>query len=172
MMDEKLERFCQKLQACAPKLKVYIDSPKDPDGEIFLDIASTNFSTSVSYHPKVGFGFSISEGAYGSRPEELYRNPEKSAVRVRQLLEQTAMGDEPHGLTLPEMRALIGVTQSQIASRLDIKQPSVQRFEKRQNLRLDTLAGYVGAMGGRLEVNVVFDDMEVRMNLNSPKEEG
>ena len=82
------------------------------------------------------------------------------------------MGDEPHGLTLPEMRALIGGPYSQIASRLDIKQPSVQRFEKRQNLRLDTLAGYVGAMGGRLEVNVVFDDMEVRMNLNSPKEEG
>ena len=75
-------------------------------------------------------------------------------------------------LTLQEMRLLTGLTQVEVAKALAIKQPSVQRIERRDNVQIETLARHVHAMGGRLEMSVVFEDMEARLELPALKETG
>ena len=59
---------------------------------------------------------------------------------------------------LKEMRKLSGLTQADMARRLDMGQTSVSRFEKgRADTRLSIIRKYVEAPGGTLQVSVAFN---------------
>lgn len=55
---------------------------------------------------------------------------------------------------LRELRELAGKAQAEVASALNIKQPSVSKVEKQADMYLSTLRGYVEAVGGKLELIV------------------
>ena len=55
---------------------------------------------------------------------------------------------------LRELRQLTGKGQADIASALNIKQPSVSKIEKQTDMYLSTLRSYVEAIGGELELTV------------------
>jgi DNA-binding Xre family transcriptional regulator len=59
---------------------------------------------------------------------------------------------------LNELRQQRGQTQAQLADLLGMTQANVSRIERSDNLYLSTLAEYVGALGGHIEINAVFDD--------------
>jgi DNA-binding XRE family transcriptional regulator len=59
---------------------------------------------------------------------------------------------------LAELREQMGKTQSQLAEVLGMTQANVSRIEHSDNLYLSTLADYVDALGGHIEINAVFDD--------------
>jgi transcriptional regulator with XRE-family HTH domain len=62
------------------------------------------------------------------------------------------------GERLFELRKARGVTQVDVADRLGVSQGNVSELERREDLFLSTLRGYVAALGGHLEVNAVFDE--------------
>lgn len=144
---------------------VEIDAPSDPAGETFLDISKAEFVTQLSFRPHSGLGVFISEDSYGQRPDEIYRNSDKAASRVEQLFRQYEKSGSVGYLTLVEMRKLNNYSQVDLAEALSIKQPSVNRIEKRDNIKFETLAKHVAAMGGRLEMRVVFEEMEARLEI-------
>jgi len=73
---------------------------------------------------------------------------EQEAVEARyQGLKQEVEG-------LRELRQITGKAQAEIASALNIKQPSVSKIEKQADMYLSTLRGYVEAIGGKLELTV------------------
>jgi DNA-binding XRE family transcriptional regulator len=55
---------------------------------------------------------------------------------------------------LRELRELAGKAQADVASALNIKQPSVSKIEKQADMYLSTLRNYVEAVGGKLELIV------------------
>src|SRR5712691_10353534 len=55
---------------------------------------------------------------------------------------------------LRELRRIAGKAQADIATALNIKQPSVSKIEKQADMYLSTLRGYVEAIGGQLELVV------------------
>ena len=55
---------------------------------------------------------------------------------------------------LRELRQIAGKAQADIATALNIKQPSVSKIEKQADLYLSTLRRYVEAIGGQLELTV------------------
>lgn len=61
-------------------------------------------------------------------------------------------------LTLQDLRKARALTQERLAELLDIRQESVSRLEKRADLLLSTLNGYVVAMGGKLRLVAEFPD--------------
>lgn len=61
-------------------------------------------------------------------------------------------------LALADPRESLGVTQAELAGTLGVSQPNVSELESKDDIRLSTLGGYVAALGGRLEVRVVFPD--------------
>jgi transcriptional regulator with XRE-family HTH domain len=61
-------------------------------------------------------------------------------------------------LRLAELRRGRGVSQATVADALDVSQPNISRIEQSDDLRLSTLNRYVAALGGRLEVQAIFDD--------------
>lgn len=63
--------------------------------------------------------------------------------------------------SLLALRERRGVTQTSIAEHLATSRPNVSRIERESDVRLSTLARYAEAVGGRLHVEVVFDDESV-----------
>jgi DNA-binding XRE family transcriptional regulator len=51
-------------------------------------------------------------------------------------------------------------TQVAIAEKLDVAQGAVSRIEKQSDFLLSTLRNYVAALGGKLELRVVFPDAD------------
>lgn len=58
--------------------------------------------------------------------------------------------------TLKDLRQAMQRTQEDLAAALHIGQDSVSRLEKRSDMLLSTLRGYVEAMGGKLELVAHF----------------
>jgi Helix-turn-helix domain len=71
---------------------------------------------------------------------------------------------------LAELREKRDQTQVGLAALLASTQANVSRIERADNLYLTTLADYVGALGGRLEINAVFEDDTVPLGLVSDHE--
>jgi len=88
--------------------------------------------------------------------ERLYReHPEakEDAAVIKQALDDA--------LELAELRKHRGVTQVQLADKLQISQGNVSELEHRRELYLSTLREYVEALGGKLELIAVFPDEQV-----------
>jgi DNA-binding XRE family transcriptional regulator len=66
-------------------------------------------------------------------------------------------------LALAELRARQGVTQQEMAKTLGVSQANISRIEHEEDLYLSTLRGYAEALGGHLEVNVVFPDATISL---------
>ena len=61
-------------------------------------------------------------------------------------------------MSLRDLRKALKQTQVRVARELGIKQENVSRIEKRADLLISTLNGYVEAMGGRLRLVAEFPD--------------
>jgi transcriptional regulator with XRE-family HTH domain len=62
---------------------------------------------------------------------------------------------------LRKLRAARALTQESLANVLHVRQSEVSKIERRTDMYLSTLASYVKAMGGTLEVRAAFPDGEV-----------
>jgi len=62
------------------------------------------------------------------------------------------------GLRLGELRRGRGVSQTAVADVFEVTQPNVSRIEKEEDLRLSTLARYIAAVGGDLQLSARFPD--------------
>lgn len=92
--------------------------------------------------------------------EEMDRDP----VRRRRVEEKKRAFDALLDLAeLAELRKSQGITQVELAERLGVSQPNIAKIEsagKRDAgaVHLSTLAGYVEALGGHLELRATFPE--------------
>jgi len=61
-------------------------------------------------------------------------------------------------MTRQQLRRARKLTQTRLAKKLGVTQDSISRIEKRTDLLLSTLRGYVEAMGGSLSIVAEFPD--------------
>jgi DNA-binding XRE family transcriptional regulator len=66
-------------------------------------------------------------------------------------------------LNLAEVRRRRGLSQATIAAALDVSQPNISRIEQEDDVHLSTLARYVAALGGHLEVRAVFPEETITL---------
>ena len=69
-----------------------------------------------------------------------------------------------------ELRRRRGLTQQEVGRRMGISQSDVSKLERRPDLRLSTLRGFVEATGGQLVLGVRYPDErdEIRLELSLP----
>lgn len=65
--------------------------------------------------------------------------------------------------TLEELRVALGLSQEELARRLDVQQPAVSRLANRSDMRISTLRGLIAAMGGELHVTATFAGRPVEL---------
>lgn len=66
-------------------------------------------------------------------------------------------------MDLGELRGKLGVTQEELASRLEISQSNVSRMERRRDMLVSTLRDVVEAYGGRLRLVADFPEGSVEI---------
>jgi transcriptional regulator with XRE-family HTH domain len=94
----------------------------------------------------------------------------KLPAERRTKIEQRAAQLVNEEMTLRDLRLARKLTQERMAELLNIRQESVSRLEKRSDLLLSTLRGYIQAMGGQLDLVVRFPDLPP-VNLSGISEE-
>lgn len=167
---EQIRVFVEALSSKLPTCSIKLDEPLDPKGEWFIDISCGEFRPNIAWRPLFGFGFFTAETGFGDLPNEVFRKPELAVLRVQQLHEQWKSTQRMSPASLAQLRQLTGTAQSRLATSLSLNQPAVSRFEKRDDVKVSTLNAYVEAMGGRLEMRVHFDDLDVSIELPSHAE--
>ena len=60
------------------------------------------------------------------------------------------------GLNLADVRRRAGKTQVQVAEAMGVSQANISRIEHGEDTQISTLRRYVRALGGELEVRVIF----------------
>ena len=89
-----------------------------------------------------------------SLAERMNKLPEERRKKV----EERAKALIAEEMSLQDLRKARKQPQTRIAQQLGINQEHVSRIEKRSDLLLSTLSGYVEAMGGKLSLVVEFPD--------------
>ena len=89
-----------------------------------------------------------------SLAERMNKLPEARRKKV----EERAKALIAEEMSLRDLRKARKQTQVCVAQQLGINQENVSRIEKRSDLLLSTLSGYVEAMGGKLSLVVEFPD--------------
>ena len=73
-------------------------------------------------------------------------------------------------LPLTELRAARELTQQNLAEVLGVNQAAVSKLERRTDMYVSTLARFIEAMGGKLEIRAVFPDGVVTLErFSEPK---
>lgn len=65
---------------------------------------------------------------------------------------------------MQELRHVRMLSQEQLAAKLNVKQATVSKLERRADMYISTLRKVIKAMGGELEIKAKFPDGEVRIN--------
>ena len=68
-----------------------------------------------------------------------------------------------HYSTLEELRIALGLSQEELAQRLDVQQPAVSKLTSRSDMKISTLRDLIEAMGGELHVTAKFRDRSVEL---------
>jgi transcriptional regulator with XRE-family HTH domain len=89
----------------------------------------------------------------------------KNTPERREQIRQEAIA-ELDRIGYAALRKARSLTQVELAERLNVSQGSVAALENRTDLHLSTLAKYIRAMGGELEIRAVFP--EATFNLEPP----
>ncbi len=76
----------------------------------------------------------------------------------RKKIEERARALIAEEMSLRDLRKARKHTQARVARKLGINQENVSRLERRSDLLISTLSGYVEAMGGKLSLVAEFPD--------------
>jgi DNA-binding XRE family transcriptional regulator len=68
-------------------------------------------------------------------------------------------------MPLEQLRAARQLTQTNLAQVLGVNQSAVSKLEKRTDMYLSTLRSYIEAMGGTLDIQAVFPEGSVRIEM-------
>ena len=66
-------------------------------------------------------------------------------------------------MELAELREALQVSQEVLAKKLRVTQVAISRLERRPNVLLESIANYVEALGGKLELYAVLPDRTVKL---------
>lgn len=156
----------ERLHRRFPDAAVVVDVPSRADGMWFLDVKLKGHSLVLQWSRQRGFGLSAGRAAaFGEGPDEIYKSAARACERAVALLLSGGSTDLPRTVRLDEMRKLVGLSQVELAESLAVGQPVVSKRERCLDMMLSTLRTTVEAMGGSLDVRVVFKDGAVRLEL-------
>ena len=87
-------------------------------------------------------------------------SPERLAANI------DAAEDMNREYVLSQIRRELGITQVEVADRLNIAQPTYANFERSDNLRIGTLQKIVNAFGGILKLQVEIGGKEYPLHFS------
>jgi transcriptional regulator with XRE-family HTH domain len=158
-LDAQLKKFIDLVKDECEGVAVDVSEPANEDGIWFVDISKDDYVLVVQHSTKFGFGLSSGDIAFDVKSDEIYNDTFTAAARTIALVKS-------RGLTIPAYSLAAvrdGATQSAIAAKLNISQPTYSGFENSalHKLRIDTLARILGANHAKLLLMVEIEGGKV-----------
>ncbi|HWO22595.1 MAG TPA: helix-turn-helix transcriptional regulator [Kofleriaceae bacterium] len=148
------------IESLFPDIKTAVTGPKQDDGVWSLEVDLADNSISVDWERGVGFGIStVRAESYGERPDEMYPDAITALARLITLLGLKQQTAPQTPIMLSELRERRSYTQAALAGKLKIRQPTLSAIEHREDVQVGTIRSFVEALGGKLELLAVFDDV-------------
>jgi transcriptional regulator with XRE-family HTH domain len=97
-------------------------------------------------------------------PTRKFRELIKSMPPERQQRIAKRVRESLSSMPLDEIRKARQMTQAKLAETLGVNQGEVSKIEHRTDIYISTLADYVEALGGKLEIRAIFPDREMRIS--------
>ena len=162
--EERVDKLRRLLQKRIRKLLIEVDPPSRPKGDWFIDAKLGNHSFVIEFRPTLGFGLSStpSEGL-GEGPDEFFDNEEAVVERIAALFRAKARTEPQRVRLLQELRERRRISQIMLANKLGVRQPTLSKLERREDMNLSTLRRYVQALGGELHITARFVDGAVEI---------
>jgi DNA-binding transcriptional regulator YiaG len=66
-------------------------------------------------------------------------------------------------MELAELRDALQVSQEELANKLRVTQAAISRLERRPNVLIESIANYIEALGGKLELHAVLPNRTVKL---------
>jgi DNA-binding transcriptional regulator YiaG len=155
------------LSCVFPEAKVTLEKPVRADGFWSMDVRLPNdYHLAIDWRESSGFGLTAdAEHGYGESADEHYKTFEKALMRSVHLIKNRAETVPPYAVRIKELRQKLKLSQEEVAGRMGVNQAAVSKLEGREDSRVATLQSYAQALGGRLVLKVVFDDVEEEIEL-------
>lgn len=153
-----LEQLAQQVSERLPDTRMSLDRPKNPQAAWWLDLSSGGNSVTVEWRPEVGFGVNAGPAEYGEKSDEFYADLNEAAKRVTALLLSGKLTVPSKKVFMKRIRELCGLTQVELARRLNSNHSQVSKLESDQDICLSTLSRYVACAGGKLRIQVEVAD--------------
>lgn len=71
-------------------------------------------------------------------------------------------------MQLQELRKARNVTQVEVAKAMSVEQAAISKLERRDDMYVSTLRGYIKALGGELKLVASFPDAEIQVHPFEP----
>jgi DNA-binding XRE family transcriptional regulator len=97
-------------------------------------------------------------------PTRKFRELVKSMPVERQQRIAKRVRESLDAMPLEEIRKARQMTQAKLAETLGVNQGEISKIEHRTDIYISTLAGYVEALCGKLEIRAIFPDREMRIS--------
>lgn len=164
LAKDRVEDFVRLLRKRIPKLTCEVDAPARPNGDWFIDLKLGDRSFVIEFRPDLGFGLSStpSEGL-GEGPDEFFEDEGDVVERLAELLHTKTRTEPQRVRLLQELRERRELSQVVLAGKLGVRQPTLSKMERREDVNLSTLRRYVQALGGELHVTARFPDEAVEI---------
>lgn len=157
----RIEHLTDLIRGRLPEAAVTIDAPPRESDPWFVDVRVGEQSIVVEFRSDLGFGLSTqSSESYGEGADEFMEKDEDVAARIVTLVRSGQRTSPQRVHLLQELREHRNVSQVALATKLGIRQPTVSKIERREDVALSTLRRYVEALGGTLQITARFPDYE------------
>lgn len=169
---DRVEKLSHLLRERFPGIHLETDAPSKATGDWFIDTKLGDQSFVIAFRPKLGFGLSStpSEGI-GDGPDEFLADEEAVLTRVATLMSARRRTEPQRVRLLQELRERQHVSQIALADKLGVRQPTISKIERREDVQVATLRRYVRALGGELYITVRFPDGAVEIVPPSDRDE-
>ena len=155
----KIESLKKVIKKQLPQAKIAEDPPTKPGAAWFLDVSCKGRSVTLQWKPQKGFGLSSNPAhGYGEGPHEVFADAKAAAKRAVELL---VSGDRtfcPKELPISRLRDVLGVSQEELARKLNMQQATISRMERQTDMRISTLRKLIDALGGQLQIRARLGD--------------
>lgn len=158
---QHVDILVRSLRRQIPSASVSVDAPAKASGHWFVDLKAGAQAFTIEFRPALGFGLSSvdrEDEGYGMGPDEFHPDEDAVVARLLQLIKSRRRTEPDRIRFLRELRTRRSVAQTTMAARLGIRQPTVSKMERREDLNLNTLRRFVEALGGELHVTARFAD--------------
>lgn len=164
LAKDQVANLIRLLRKRIPRAACEVDAPSQPNGGWFIDVAVEDRTFVIEFRPDLGFGMSSTptEGL-GEGADEFFEAASEVVERMAELLHTKSRTAPQRVRLLQELRELRALSQVVLASKLGVRQPTLSKMERREDVNMSTLRRYVQALGGELHVTARFPDGAVEI---------